>query len=394
MITYKEAQNTIASYALSYGVENVTIDFALNRVLAKPIYADRDYPPFNRSTMDGYAIRFTDFENGIRDFVIVANIYAGYTTNLILKKGECFKIMTGAPVPESADTVIKREDVNEGELNINLKNTNIQSGQSIAPRAADLKYNDIILKKGSQLTAAAMGAVAVVGEKSIPVQILPKIVIFSTGDEVVTGNTSILQQQIRESNSIVLCSMLKNFNININKKIHLPDNENSIFNAIQNELCNDIIIITGGISAGDADYVPVVLERLGIEKIIQKVAIRPGKPFWFGKAKNGPVVFALPGNPVSAQVCFKLFVEHYLRICFGLGANQIWQFPLVHNRIKKVKLDEFFPCKIQQLPFGIKACSFNTSGDITSTILSDGLGIQEMEKELIKENELIDFILW
>ncbi|HMG15330.1 MAG TPA: molybdopterin molybdotransferase MoeA [Saprospiraceae bacterium] len=394
MISYKEAQRIIGSHARSHGPELIVQETALNRVLAKPIFADRDYPPFNRSTMDGFAVRYIDFEDGICTYSIKAVIYAGFATDEILQKGECYKIMTGAAVPDSADTVIKREDVNESEKYIELNNINIIRGQSIATKGGDLKQNDVILENGVQITATAMGALAVVGIKSISVQKLPNIVIFSTGDEVVTGDTIILPQQIRESNSIVLASMLKKFEIHSVKRIHLSDKELDIYNAIQKELNNDIIIITGGISAGDADFVPAVLERLGLQKIIQKVAIRPGKPFWFGKAVNGTVVFALPGNPVSAQVCYKLFVEHYLRLCFGMEPNPVWQLPLLHNRNKKVNLDEFFPCIIQQNPFGMKACSFNTSGDITSTVMSNGLAIHDHEKDQILKNDQIYFIPW
>ena len=394
MISYQEAQHIIARYAKSFGTEKVTQEKAHNRILAESIKADRDYPPFNRATMDGYAIRFADFSDGINKFKVKEIIYAGYDTDKILQKGECFKIMTGASVPDSADTVIRKEDVSVFDLIIELQTNTIKQGQSIAPKAGDLKQNDIILEKGIQLSASAMGGLAVVGSNTVQVQKLPSVIIYSTGDEVITEPVQLLPQQIRESNSNVLMAMLKKFEIHSVKRKHLADNENEIYNTIKKDINNDIIIISGGISAGDADYVPSVLEKLRVKKLIQHVAIRPGKPFWFGIAENGTTVFALPGNPVSAQVCYKLFVEHYLRTCFGLGANPIWQLPLVHQRNKKVKLDEFFPCKIQQVPFGIRACSFNTSGDITSTILSDGLGIQQMEKELINENELIDFIHW
>lgn len=394
MISYKEAQSAIIKLSNSFGVEYVNIDNALNRVISKPIYADRDYPPFNRSTMDGYAIRYIDFKTGITSFTIKSTIFAGFTTSERLDKGECFKIMTGAPVPSSADTVIKREDVIENDFTIDIPRLNIQPGQCIATKGGDLKEKEIILNSGIQLNATTMGGLAVVGIDSVQVQKLPSIVIFSTGDEVITGTTSVLPHQIRESNSIVLLSLLKKYEISTIKRIHLSDNENQILESIQKELDNDIIIISGGVSAGDVDYIPAVLDKLGFNKIIHKVAIRPGKPFLFAKRVNGPVVFALPGNPVSAQVCYKLFVESYIRSCFGLDNYPIFKLALLHQKIKKVALDEFFPCYLSQTPFGIKACSFNTSGDITSTLLSDGIAIHPQEKELLNQNEIIDFIPW
>lgn len=394
MISYKEAQNTIIKLSNSFGEEYVNIDNALHRVISKPIYADRDYPPFNRSTMDGYAIRYQDYINGLKSYSIKATIFAGFITNEILNKGECFKIMTGAPVPSSADTVIKREDVKENDFTIDIPRLNIQQGQCIATKGVDLKEKEIILNSGIQLNATTLGGLAVVGMNSVQVQKLPRIVIFSTGDEVITETTSVLPHQIRESNSIVLLSLLKKYEINNVKRIHLSDNENQIFESIQNELDKDILIISGGVSAGDADYIPAVLNKLGFKKIIHKVAIRPGKPFLFAKRANGPAVFALPGNPVSAQVCYKLFVESYIRSCFGLDNYSILKLALLHQKIKKVSLDEFFPCFINQSPFGIKACSFNTSGDITSTLLADGIAIHPNEKDMIDQDEIIDFIPW
>jgi molybdopterin molybdotransferase len=273
--------------------------------------------------------------------------------------------MTGAPVPLSADTVIRREDVTENADNIVLTIDSIKPHQSIAPQGQDVILGDLLLGKSTKIKPATLGALAVVGKTEVLVEKLPSVVIFSTGDEVVADNTQILPHQIRESNSIVLTAMLSKYGIKDVLHIHLPDDKSISKTKIKSQLDKDIIIITGGISMGDADYIPEVLEELGVEKIIQKVAIRPGKPFWFGRDTSGSTIFALPGNPISAQA-----------------------------KERKVNLDEFFPCVYNHSPFGLKATSFNTSGDITSTAISDGIAIHPVDNEKIKEGEFVDFIPW
>jgi molybdopterin molybdotransferase len=174
--------------------------------------------------------------------------------------------------------------------------------------------------------------------------------------------------QIRNSNSHVLKACLKKWSIVPDSCKHVHDLVDEIEFAIAGSLSSDMIIICGGVSAGDADYVPGVLHKLGAERIFHKVAIKPGKPIWFGKIHDGPIVFALPGNPLSCLVTFKLFIEYFLTHCFGLGEPFQLAFPLKGTRLKKNALDEFFPVNITGVPSFYDPVPFNGSGDITAAL--------------------------
>jgi len=394
MIPFKEAQEIINLHANSFGEELIEIDNCFGRVLAENIQADRDYPPFNRSAMDGFAINVVDFENGINNFKIAEDVFAGQVSNYIIKEKECYKIMTGAPVPESANVVIRREDTEETSDSIIIKIQSLKKYQNISIKGEDIKSNEIILKSGQVCNHSILTALASIGKRLIKVQKLPTVAIFSTGNEIKPLNQDVLPYQIHDSNSYTIEAMLRQFLIKPTIKNILPDDEEILFQYLKNALDCNIIIISGGVSAGDADFIPNVLEKIGVKKIFHKVAIKPGKPFWCGKMPNGGLVFALPGNPMSCQVCFKLFIEPYLIECFGLSQKPIFKISLLEQKLKKVKLDEFFPCYIQSNPYGLLQTKFNGSGGITSTLDSHGLAIHKTKDENLEAGFEVDFLLW
>jgi molybdopterin molybdotransferase len=393
MITVKEAQSLINGQSKNFGVEKIALQNVHGRVLAEDIFADRDYPPFNRAAMDGYAIRIVDFqEKGIKEFRLIEEIYAGALPAKKLSEGDCYKIMTGASTPLDADVILRVEDTEQIGSKVLFKIDQLKKGQNIAKRGEDKKEGELVLRKDTRLFATEIAALAVLGKSNILVYKLPIVSIISTGDEVLPIDQPVLSHQIRESNSYALEGFLKNYNILVLNKKLVPDNKGKLTQAVSELIDSDILILSGGVSMGDADYVPEVLTDLGVEKIFHKVAIKPGKPLWFGKSKKG-VVFALPGNPMSVQVAFKIFVEPFLRKCFGLPELHSLKLPMAAQRKKKTKLDEYYPCMIEGDEFSsVRPVVVNGSGDVTAALNSHGIALQVTEE--LKVGEVVWFCYW
>jgi len=395
MISIEEAQNIILEQSRSFGVEEISIQEAQGRVLAEGIYADRDYPPFNRSSMDGFAVQSHDLKDAPKQLQLIEQLMAGKEATQKVVSGTCIQIMTGAPVPPGADSVVKVE-VTEviGEL-IQFNTDEVKTGQNIAKQGEDATLGQKLVDKGVFCGPAEIGALAVTGMHRVKVYRLPEVAIISTGDEVVEVSQPIQPQQIRDSNRYVLQSFLKKYKVELNQKLLVKDERELLTEAISSVLDRDIIILTGGVSMGKADYVPEVLISLGVIKLFHKVKMKPGKPLWFGRTPGGGAVFGLPGNPLSCQVAFKLFIETYLRECFELPKLKPLKLALKEHKKKSTPLDELFPCKFDWMDnIGLKSIPFNGSGDVTATIGSDGLALHKGSIHDIKEGTLIEFYPW
>lgn len=318
VITVKKAESLVFKEAKNYGIEKINFLNSLNRVLAKPIKADRDYPPFDRATMDGIAISFDAYKKGIREFRIAATLSAGQKPKNIKNPDECVKIMTGATLPSSCNTVIPIEDlmIKDNTATVSIKNA--EKVQFVHKKGIDKKKGDIVIEKGQIVTSELIPVVASVGAQDVVVSKLPKVVIISTGDELVNVDQIPSEYQIRRSNDYAIWAVISAYGIKADI-VHVKDNKNEIKNNIKNFLQEyEIIIISGGVSKGDFDYVHEVLLELEVKKIFHGIAQKPGKPMWFGKSKKGKVVFALPGNPVSSFLCANRYVSPYLKKCLGI----------------------------------------------------------------------------
>jgi molybdopterin molybdotransferase len=394
MIIFTQAQRLITALSRPLGQEETALDDADGRVLAEDIYADRDYPPFNRAAMDGYAINTTDWENGIREFQMQQVIYAGEAAKEDLKPGGCYKIMTGAPVPQSADAVIRREDAEQVGYTVKFNLENIKPYQSISRKGEDMRQADKILSKGTLCSFTAVSILASLGKSKVNVQSLPKVALFTTGNELVEVGMPVSGTQIRNSNQYLLKSLLKKWLLKPTICKHIIDDKAQLKTALAEALSCDIIITCGGVSAGDADYLPEVLADLGVKKLFHRVAIKPGKPIWCGQLPNGGMVFALPGNPVSCMVTFKLFIEAYLTACLGTGVSKTLALPFKGNRTHTANLDEFFPVTISGEPATAQAITINSSGDIRLGLHADALAHHPVNvAELNSESTVTCYLL-
>ena len=324
MISSQEALQIILNSTENFGIEEIPFLESLNRVLKEDIRADRDFPPFNRVSMDGIAISFSAFVEGKRAFII-ENIQAAGSSQLELNNtSNCMEVMTGAVLPTGTDSVIRYEDlqIKDGKATITLEE--ITKGQNIHNQANDRKENDVLLKKNTLISPAEIGVLATVGKSMVKVAIQPKVMIVSTGDELVEVIKNPLAHQIRRSNVYTLVSLLERLKIKA-QTAHIVDDKLLLKEKIKKLLIDyDVLLFSGAVSKGKFDFLPEVLDELGVEKKFHKVKQRPGKPFWFGvndppsmskqneKFNRKTIVFAFPGNPVSTFVgCVKYFYPWY-----------------------------------------------------------------------------------
>ena len=320
MISPSEAHRLILHSAKIFPIDTIPLQKAVGRVLRENIISDRDQPPFNKSLMDGIAISYDAWQKGQRTFNVEAIIPPGMAPKPLKNHSHCVRIMTGAVIPRGCDCVIPIEQIHlEGDTAQCKDWTMIKKFQSIRLQAADRKKGDILLKAGCRLWAPHIGIAASVGKVKIKVSALPKIAVISTGDELVDIQKPVKPCQTRLSNSYAIQALLHQAQLGDVQIFHLRDNQKLMFQGIKNILSKfDCLILSGGVSMGEFDYVPKVLGQLGIKQSFHKVSQKPGKPFWFGTTKSGKAIFALPGNPVSTQICAYRYVIPYLKKASGL----------------------------------------------------------------------------
>ncbi len=326
MITVQEALDIILSKTRDFGTETIELSNALGRLLAHDIVADRDYPPFDRVTMDGIAIDYESYEKGARTFLIEGVAAAGSSFATLDDNQHCIEVMTGAGVPHGCNTVIRYEDLTideEQRIATISDGVNIKAKQNVHFQGSDKKAGTMILKKGMALRPAEIGIAASLGCSNLKVHAIPKLAIISTGDELVDITVKPLPYQIRKSNVYTIQSILRTYGINASL-YHLIDDQTVIADTVEKLLASyDVLILSGGVSKGKFDFIPRVMDELGVVTAFHKIKQRPGKPFWFGYTDNN-IVFALPGNPVSSFVCTKKYIESWLRQSLGIQPKQAY----------------------------------------------------------------------
>jgi molybdopterin molybdotransferase len=321
MVLVEEAERVILGHCKVYGDEALALDFCLGRVLAEDILADRDLPPFDRVTMDGIAIRIASFRQGIRRFRIKATQAAGEEPIDIGADDECIEIMTGAVLPSSTDTVVPYEEIEMVDGYATVTTDGIVAHQNIHPQGKDKKQHEVLVGAGTVVIPAVVTVAAAVGKAVLSVRKNPRIIIISTGDELVDIGDVPATYQIRRSNNYALRAALAQHGVAADM-LHLPDAPD-IIQAQLNQCVQDydVILLSGGVSMGKFDFVPEALEKLQVKKLFHKVRQRPGKPFWFGEYINGALVFAFPGNPVATFLCFYRYFLPWLKASWGIVSH-------------------------------------------------------------------------
>ena len=301
---------------------------ALNFCLAKDVISEINMPPFRQSAMDGFALHLHDSFN----YQLIGEIKAGDSHIFELKPGEAVKIFTGAAVPDSANAVMQIEKTTVSNEILELKES-IPLETNIRPLGEQIKKNEIALAKGSILNAAAIGFLAGLGITTVSVYRKPSVGILVTGNELVKPGNALELGQIYESNAIMLHAALLDSGFNNCTSYHVDDDFKNTKNSIEKALQeNDILLISGGISVGDYDFVEEALKSLEVETLFYKVNQKPGKPLLVGK-KGDQLIFALPGNPAASLTCFFIYVKPILDQISGLSKveSSVLQKELTHG---------------------------------------------------------------
>lgn len=365
MITVFEADKIISEHLKKYPAVDCALKNAYGKVLREEVRADRDYPPFNKSLMDGIAIKKDDYLLGKRNFHISGIVPAGMAPPALLKLGDCVEIMTGAVVPKPCDCVIPIEDITlDGKTAVVKNDLPLKDSQFIRRKGSDVKKHVIVVPSGRALNSIHLSTLASVGKISLKVTYQPKVAIVSTGDEIVPADVSnIAPFHIRQSNSLFIESALNNTHLFETSSFHLKDNKKILIKQISALLERfDILIFSGGVSMGKFDYLPEVFKELGIQVLFHKVRQKPGKPLLFGKSKKGQIIFALPGNPVSTQMATYRYVIHHLKPSLGLASAP--ESAILANDFKhESDFTYFMPVKLQVSERGqLEALSVNSGG--------------------------------
>jgi molybdopterin molybdotransferase len=376
MLTTVEASIAIQGAMPTFDSERIPMDRSLGRVLRQAVHAERDQPPFDRVMMDGIALRHSDLANGIRAFPIQASQHAGDTV-LTLEPGRCIEIMTGASLADGADCIVpvERIDVVDGVARIEA---DYEAGerQHIHARGSDHRKDARLLRPGTRIAPADVAIIASAGLPEIDVSTLPKIRVISTGNELVAPGFPLGDQQIRSSNGPALVAMLGQQGYTDTEHDHLVDNPDLLRERIAKHLdAADVLVLSGGVSMGKADFVPQVLQDLGVNVVFHKVSQRPGKPMWFGIGPMQQVVFALPGNPVSTIICCRQYVLPALAHASGAMARNPEFATLAQDVAFRPKLTCFLPTRLVSNAAGTVLAMpvhTNTSGDFAALSGTDG----------------------
>ncbi|MCP4179315.1 MAG: molybdopterin molybdotransferase MoeA [bacterium] len=396
MISFSEAYNTVMNCVFSLGSEQVDINDSLGRVLANDIVSDLNMPPFNKSAMDGYACRKEDLADNLK---VIEDIPAGFQPMKRVEPGECSKIMTGAMVPDGADCVIiveETEEVSESLIRFtgNLEISKVGSIQPIKWRKGngnicctgeDIEEGDVVLQKGTVIKPKHVAVMATVGCAKPSVAVRPKIGIIATGSELVEPYENVSGPLIRNSNSYQLAAQVKTSCGLPNYYGIAIDTEEAIFDAMNKAMDeNDIVLISGGVSMGDYDFVPACLKKNGVKILFDRVAVQPGKPITFGTSDRA-VCFGMPGNPVSTFMQFELLVRPFIYNIMGNDFKPtVFHMPL-GEKIKRHKTTRKSVIPVDIRDGKVYSLDYHGSAHInaisgTDYVISIPVGIAEIKK--------------
>jgi molybdopterin molybdotransferase len=412
ILTLEAARHLVEEHALHLrpkGRELLALLDAVGRVLAEPIHADRDIPPFPRATRDGYALRAADVENVPAQLEVVGEIKAGATVKDVppLQDGQAISIMTGAPVPSGADAVLMIEHSTRSDNRIEVKRS-VAAGENVVPVGAEGRRGDLLLPPGTRLDYAGIAVAAAVGRSRVVVYARPKVAVLSTGDEVVDVDVPPGPSQIRNSNTYSLAAQVHAAG---GEPVLLPiaaDEPVRLRELLAEALECDLVLVAGGVSMGKYDLVEQELAALKAEFFFTGARIQPGKPIVFGRVPCGadtPVresgaqhkyFFGLPGNPVSTMVTFELFVKPLVHALAGTPPQ-----PLIFLSAKlkksiqtKTGLTRFLPAQLsgQFQTAEVELAPWQGSGDIGAVARSNCFIVIPPDREHIESGELVSVL--
>ncbi|HEY8517587.1 MAG TPA: gephyrin-like molybdotransferase Glp [Candidatus Binatia bacterium] len=387
MVSVADAIEAVMSAVVPTPAEEVPVAEAGGRVLAQEVTAPLDIPPFENSQMDGFAVRSEDLVGASPStpvgLHVIGTVPAGRAAQVAVGRGEALRIMTGAPLPQGADAVVKVEDTRvEGSL-VEIRHAPAR-GEFVRPAGEDVRAGETVLRPGRALRAADVGLIASIGLPTVRVRTRPRVAILATGDELVPLGGTLGPGQIYNSNAYALAAAVREVGGTPTILGIVPDEPDAMRAAFASCASFDVILSTGGVSVGDFDFVKQIMDELGLERRFWQVAQKPGKPLTFA-AQDGRLYFGLPGNPVSSLVCFTLYVAPALRRAMGLDAVFAPSVEVEMARSVRTarSLTELVRCTLEWRENGMLATPTGTqsSGVLRSLSLADCLVISPPGQE-------------
>jgi molybdopterin molybdotransferase len=396
MVSVEQALEIVLRETPALAAEEVPLDDALGRVLARDVIADRDLPPFDRAAMDGYALRAADVLEAPTALGIVGEVRAGEWPALALGPGEALRIMTGAPVPEGATAVQQVEKTQPlDEFRVTILAA-VAEGQNVAPRGSEIRAGEVVLARGRVVDPAAIGVLATTGHARVSVAQRPVVALLVTGDEIVDVTQAPGPSQIRNSNGPAVAAQARLAGARVELLGVAPDRQDAIAEALRRGLAADVLIVSGGVSAGDYDLVEPALAELGATLLFTKVKVKPGAPLVFGRCGRA-LVFGLPGNPVSAQVTFDLFVRPALLKLQGASvlSRPRVQVELAAAARNRSGRKSHMPARVRFEDGRLVARLLRSagSGDLVAHANANALVVLEAEREEAAEGETAEAVL-
>ncbi len=389
MIKFEEAFEMVQQAVQNeQPVHKVKFTESLGRILAQDIYSDVDMPPFDKSAMDGFACKKQDL---VKELEIIEVLPAGKTPQHIVNEGQCTKIMTGAMIPEGADCVLMVEHTELTETG-KVRYLREKSSANICFQAEDVKKGDLVLERGIEIKPQHIAVMASVGCTEPLVFERPTVGIVSTGDELVEPNLIPGVSQIRNSNGHQLITQVRRAGGIPHYLGITEDSEKATFDVIAKALSeNDIVLLTGGVSMGDFDFVPEIMREVGVDIKFQSIAVQPGKPTLFGTFGEGKFIFGLPGNPVSSYTQFELLVRPLMQKMMGsTKLPPLLRLPMGSEyKRRKSERKSFIPVNISA-DGKVYPVEYHGSAHIHSYVFADGITHIEIGKDTLAIGEMVD----
>lgn len=388
VLAFREARNTVLEKLLALrqvpNSERVTLAEASGRVLAQDILADRDYPPLARSVRDGFAVRAADLPGRLR---VIGEVRAGEAATQSVSPGEAIEIMTGAPVPAGADAIVMVEHVEREEGAVVAKRTQAP-GDFINRQGGEAARGQVVVPRGEVLSFSRIAMLATVGAAEVEVYARPRVAILSTGDEVVPVEATPQDYQVRNSNAWSLAAQVRRAGA---QPVVLPvarDEYDATLRLIEQGLACDLLLLSGGVSAGKYDIVERVLGDLGAEFYFTRVAIQPGQPLVFGRVRDR-FFFGLPGNPASTMVTFEVFARAAVDLLAGRTGSPLpfIYAPLTQDFRHKTGLTRFLPALLDER--GLTHIPWQGSSDVASLARSNAFLVADSDRELWHAGEMM-----
>lgn len=391
MISVSEAKKIISESVSFLQPVSLSLQDSAGLILADDVYATADIPAFPQSSMDGYAFSFEGWQL-YKKLKITGEVAAGSNESFRLAAGNAVRIFTGAAVPAGADTVIMQEKTRTQDGELIIEDENLTPGNSVRPKGSEIKAGAMALEKENVLSPAAIGFLAGIGITEVKVYPNPSISIIITGNELQEPGKSLAHGQVYESNSFALKAVLKQLHFENVRILYATDKPEIVTDALKNALSqSDVVLLTGGISVGDYDFVLQAATVSGVKKLFHKIKQRPGKPLYFGKIKD-KLVFGLPGNPSSVLTCFYQYVipalEKLSKRKVGL---QVLRAPLARSFQKNAGLTHF----LKGFYDGKRATPLDAQESFRLSSFAKANSLIQIDEDItsLKEGELVDVYL-